>query len=77
MCKIWCKYKLNGKIIRGKDTGRIRRMSKPQDKKLKAIWLNNRKCTANQMKNKWGETGVNVCDRIRVLMLFVRKGIST
>uniref|UniRef100_A0A4W6BIB5 Transposase Tc1-like domain-containing protein n=1 Tax=Lates calcarifer TaxID=8187 RepID=A0A4W6BIB5_LATCA len=49
--KIWTKYKQHGKT------------SKRQDRKLKAICLENRKCTAKQMRNKWEETGVNVCDR--------------
>uniref|UniRef100_A0A4W6BLW5 Transposase Tc1-like domain-containing protein n=1 Tax=Lates calcarifer TaxID=8187 RepID=A0A4W6BLW5_LATCA len=50
--KIWTKYKQHGKVT-----------SKRQDRKLKAICLENRKCTAKQMRNKWEETGVNVCDR--------------
>uniref|UniRef100_A0A4W6E2X4 Transposase Tc1-like domain-containing protein n=1 Tax=Lates calcarifer TaxID=8187 RepID=A0A4W6E2X4_LATCA len=40
-----------------------KKTSKRQDRKLKAICLENRKCTAKQMRNKWEETGVNVCDR--------------
>ena len=36
--KIWCKYKQNGKRM-----GWPRNMSKRQDGKLKAIWLENRK----------------------------------
>uniref|UniRef100_A0A673LMH6 Transposase Tc1-like domain-containing protein n=1 Tax=Sinocyclocheilus rhinocerous TaxID=307959 RepID=A0A673LMH6_9TELE len=61
--KIWCKYKQNGKVTKGKHTGRPRKTSKRQDRKLKAICLENRKCTTKQMKHKWAETGVNVCDR--------------
>uniref|UniRef100_A0A4W6EZN1 Transposase Tc1-like domain-containing protein n=1 Tax=Lates calcarifer TaxID=8187 RepID=A0A4W6EZN1_LATCA len=61
--KIWTKYKQHGKVVKGKHTGRPRKTSKRQDRKLKAICLENRKCTAKQMRNKWEETGVNVCDR--------------
>uniref|UniRef100_A0A671NXU9 Uncharacterized protein n=1 Tax=Sinocyclocheilus anshuiensis TaxID=1608454 RepID=A0A671NXU9_9TELE len=61
--KIWCKYKQNGKVTKGKHTGRPRKTSKRKDRKLKAICLENRKCTTKQMKHKWAETGVNVCDR--------------
>uniref|UniRef100_A0A3B4YMY3 Transposase Tc1-like domain-containing protein n=1 Tax=Seriola lalandi dorsalis TaxID=1841481 RepID=A0A3B4YMY3_SERLL len=61
--KIWTKYKQNGKVVKGKHTGRPRKTSKRQDRKLKAICLENRKCTTKQMGNKWAETGVNVCDR--------------
>uniref|UniRef100_A0A672SN36 Transposase Tc1-like domain-containing protein n=1 Tax=Sinocyclocheilus grahami TaxID=75366 RepID=A0A672SN36_SINGR len=46
--KIWCKYKQNGKVTKGKHTGRPRKTSK--------------KCTTKQMKHKWAETGC-VCDR--------------
>uniref|UniRef100_A0A4W6E0U1 Transposase Tc1-like domain-containing protein n=1 Tax=Lates calcarifer TaxID=8187 RepID=A0A4W6E0U1_LATCA len=59
--KIWTKYKQHGKVVKG----RPRKTSKRQDRKLKAICLDNRKCTAKQMRNKWEETGVNVCDRTR------------
>uniref|UniRef100_A0A3B5BLK5 Transposase Tc1-like domain-containing protein n=1 Tax=Stegastes partitus TaxID=144197 RepID=A0A3B5BLK5_9TELE len=61
--KIWTKYKQHGKVVKGKHTGRPRKTSKHQDRKLKAICLENRKCTAKQMRNKWAETGVNVCYR--------------
>ncbi len=61
--KIWCKYKQNGKVTKGKHTSRPRKTSKRQDRKLKAICLENRNCTMKQMKNKWAETGVNVCNR--------------
>uniref|UniRef100_A0A672LFZ7 Transposase Tc1-like domain-containing protein n=1 Tax=Sinocyclocheilus grahami TaxID=75366 RepID=A0A672LFZ7_SINGR len=44
-------------------TGRPKKTSKRQDRKLKAICLEYRKCTTKQMKNTWAETGVNVCDR--------------
>ncbi|CAI9583149.1 unnamed protein product, partial [Staurois parvus] len=62
--KIWTKYKSNGKVVKGKRTGRPRKTSKRQDRKLKAICLENSICTAKQMRNKWAEAGVNVCDRI-------------
>lgn len=61
--KIWTKYKSNGKVVKGKRTGRPRKTSKRQDRKLKAICLENRKCTTKQMRNKWAESGVHVCDR--------------
>ncbi|CAJ0940514.1 unnamed protein product [Ranitomeya imitator] len=61
--KIWAKYKQHGKFVKGKHTGRPRKTSKLQDRKLKAICLQNRKCTTKQMRNEWVETGVNVCDR--------------
>ncbi|CAI9591777.1 unnamed protein product [Staurois parvus] len=61
--KIWSKYKSYGKVVKVKRTGRPRKASKWQDRELKAICLENRKCTTNQMRNKWAETGVNVCDR--------------
>uniref|UniRef100_A0A3B5B7H8 Transposase Tc1-like domain-containing protein n=1 Tax=Stegastes partitus TaxID=144197 RepID=A0A3B5B7H8_9TELE len=51
--KIWTKYKQHGKVVKGKHTGRPRKTSKCQDRKLKAICLENRKCTAKQMRNKW------------------------
>uniref|UniRef100_A0A671WUZ7 Transposase Tc1-like domain-containing protein n=1 Tax=Sparus aurata TaxID=8175 RepID=A0A671WUZ7_SPAAU len=57
--KIWTKYKQHGKVVKGKHTGRPRKTSKRQDRKLKAVCLENRKCTAKQMRNKWEETGVN------------------
>ena len=61
--KIWTKYKQHGNVVKGNHTCRPRKTSKSQDRKLKAICLENRKCTAKQMRNKWEETGVNVCDR--------------
>uniref|UniRef100_A0A8C5HUA9 Transposase Tc1-like domain-containing protein n=1 Tax=Gouania willdenowi TaxID=441366 RepID=A0A8C5HUA9_GOUWI len=57
---IWTKYKQHGKVVKGKRTGRRRKTSKHQDRKLKAICLENRKLTAKQMRNKWAETGVCV-----------------
>uniref|UniRef100_A0A8C5E1B0 Transposase Tc1-like domain-containing protein n=1 Tax=Gouania willdenowi TaxID=441366 RepID=A0A8C5E1B0_GOUWI len=57
--KIWTKYKRYGKVVKGKHTGRPRKTSKCQDRKQLAICLENRKCTAKQMRNKWAETGVN------------------
>ena len=57
--KIWSKYTQNGKVVKGKHTGR----SKRQDRKLKARCLENRQCTRKEMKNKRAETGVNVCDQ--------------
>lgn len=48
--KIWIKYKQNGKVVKEKHGGRPGKTSKCQDRKLKAIRL-------EQM-----ETGVNVCD---------------
>ena len=50
--KIWTKYKQHGKVFKGKHIGRPRKASKRQDRKLKAICLENRKCTAKQMRNK-------------------------
>ena len=35
-----------------------------QDKTLKAICLTNRKCTIKQMKNKFVEIEVDICDRV-------------
>uniref|UniRef100_A0A3Q3AU23 Tc1-like transposase DDE domain-containing protein n=1 Tax=Kryptolebias marmoratus TaxID=37003 RepID=A0A3Q3AU23_KRYMA len=61
--KTWAKYKQHWKVVKGKHTGRPRNTSKHQDRKLKAICLENRKCTTKQVRNKWEETGVNVCDR--------------
>uniref|UniRef100_A0A3B5PUG8 Transposase Tc1-like domain-containing protein n=1 Tax=Xiphophorus maculatus TaxID=8083 RepID=A0A3B5PUG8_XIPMA len=61
--KIWTKYKQHGMVVKAKRTGRPRKTSKHQDKQLKAICLENRKSTTKQMKHKWEEVGVNVCDR--------------
>uniref|UniRef100_A0A3B5AUW2 Transposase Tc1-like domain-containing protein n=1 Tax=Stegastes partitus TaxID=144197 RepID=A0A3B5AUW2_9TELE len=61
--KIWTKYKQHGKAVKGKHTGKPRKTSKCQDRKLQAICLENRKCTTKQMRNKWAETGVNVSKR--------------
>uniref|UniRef100_A0A3B5PQB0 Transposase Tc1-like domain-containing protein n=1 Tax=Xiphophorus maculatus TaxID=8083 RepID=A0A3B5PQB0_XIPMA len=61
--KIWTKYKQHGMVVKAKRTGRPRKTSKRQDKQLKAICLENRKSTTKQMKHKWEEVGVNVCDR--------------
>ena len=61
--KIWGKYKQNGEVIKGKHTGRPRKTSKRQDKKLKAICRENKTFTTKEMKNKWAEIGVNVSDR--------------
>uniref|UniRef100_A0A3B4ZVY6 Transposase Tc1-like domain-containing protein n=1 Tax=Stegastes partitus TaxID=144197 RepID=A0A3B4ZVY6_9TELE len=61
--KIWTKHKQHGKVVKGKHTGRPRKTSKRQDRKLKATCLENRKCTAKQMRNKWAETGANVSKR--------------
>uniref|UniRef100_A0A3B5PUV6 Transposase Tc1-like domain-containing protein n=1 Tax=Xiphophorus maculatus TaxID=8083 RepID=A0A3B5PUV6_XIPMA len=61
--KIWTKYKQHGMVVKAKRTGRPRQTSKRQDKQLKAICLENRKSTTKQMKHKWEEVGVNVCDR--------------
>ncbi|CAJ0929362.1 unnamed protein product [Ranitomeya imitator] len=61
--KIWTKYKQHGKVVKGKHTGRSRKASKRQDRKLKAICLQNRKCTTKQMTNQWVKTVVHVCDR--------------
>uniref|UniRef100_A0A3Q0R5D0 Tc1-like transposase DDE domain-containing protein n=1 Tax=Amphilophus citrinellus TaxID=61819 RepID=A0A3Q0R5D0_AMPCI len=57
--KTWTKYKQHGKVVKGMHTGRPRKTSKRQDRRLKAICLENRKCTTKQMRNKWEETGVN------------------
>uniref|UniRef100_A0A3B3YRI5 Transposase Tc1-like domain-containing protein n=1 Tax=Poecilia mexicana TaxID=48701 RepID=A0A3B3YRI5_9TELE len=61
--KIWTKYKQHGMVVKAKCTGRPRKTLKRQDKQLKAICLENRKSTTKQMKHKWEEAGVNVCDR--------------
>uniref|UniRef100_A0A8C5GMG3 Uncharacterized protein n=1 Tax=Gouania willdenowi TaxID=441366 RepID=A0A8C5GMG3_GOUWI len=42
---IWTKYKQHGNFVKDKRTGRPRKTSKRQDRKLKAICLKNRKCT--------------------------------
>uniref|UniRef100_A0A3Q2UHF8 Transposase Tc1-like domain-containing protein n=1 Tax=Fundulus heteroclitus TaxID=8078 RepID=A0A3Q2UHF8_FUNHE len=60
--KIWTKYKRHWKVVKGKHTGRPRKTSQRQDRKLKAICLKNQKFTTKQMY-EWEETGVNVCDR--------------
>ena len=39
MSKIYCGYKSNGVFKKGKHTGRVRTISKPQDRKIKAIYL--------------------------------------
>uniref|UniRef100_A0A3Q1GH88 Transposase Tc1-like domain-containing protein n=1 Tax=Acanthochromis polyacanthus TaxID=80966 RepID=A0A3Q1GH88_9TELE len=51
--KVWTKYKQHGKVLKGKHTSRSRKTSKRQDKKFKAICLENRKCTAKQMGRNW------------------------
>ncbi|CAI9608265.1 unnamed protein product [Staurois parvus] len=61
--KIWTKYKSNGKVVKGKHTGRPRKTSKCQDRQLKAIYFEYRKCITKQMRNKWAENGVNVGDQ--------------
>uniref|UniRef100_A0A672I151 Transposase Tc1-like domain-containing protein n=1 Tax=Salarias fasciatus TaxID=181472 RepID=A0A672I151_SALFA len=61
--KIWTEYKQHGKVVKVRRTGRPRKTSKCQEKQLKAICLENRKCTKRQMKKKWEEAGVNVCGR--------------
>uniref|UniRef100_A0A3P9PNQ9 Transposase Tc1-like domain-containing protein n=1 Tax=Poecilia reticulata TaxID=8081 RepID=A0A3P9PNQ9_POERE len=61
--QIWTKCKQHGIVVKAKCTGRPRKTSKRQDKQLKAICLENRKITTKQMKHKWEEAGVNVCDR--------------
>lgn len=61
--KIWTKYKQHGKVLKGKRSGRPRKTSKRQDKNLKALCLEDRKRTTKQMKKKWEEAGVNVCER--------------
>ena len=58
--KIWTKNKQNGKVVKGKHTGRPEKTSTCQDRKLKTICLENRKCTTRQMRNK---SGVSFCDR--------------
>ncbi|CAJ0967742.1 unnamed protein product [Ranitomeya imitator] len=50
-------------VHNSKHTGRPRKTSKRQNRKLKAICLQNRKYTTKQMRNEWEETGVIVCDR--------------
>lgn len=61
--KIWTKYQQHGKIVKGKRSGRPRKTSMRQDQKLKALCLENQKCTAKQMRNKWAQTGARVSDR--------------
>ncbi len=51
---------------------KTRNTSKRQDRKLKAICFENRKCT---MKNKWAETGVNTVKNDTLYLL--NKIVST
>lgn len=44
VCKVLRKFKQNGKVIKGKHTCRPRKTLKHQDRKLKAICLENWKC---------------------------------
>ena len=49
MSKIWFKNRRNGLIKKGKHIDRLRKLSKSPYKKMKAIFIENRKCT---IKNK-------------------------
>ena len=60
--KIWCKYKRNAAVNKGKHTSRPEKMSKCQNEELKAICFKMRKCITKQMKNKLIKTGGNVCN---------------
>jgi len=37
--EMWMKFKQNGKVVKGKHTGRPRKTSESQDRKIKAICL--------------------------------------
>ena len=66
MLSLWVKFGVNikkGVVKKRKYTLRPRKKSKLQDKKLKAIRVENRKSTT-KIINKWVETGINVCYRI-------------
>ena len=51
-----CKHKQNVKVMKGKHTGRQRKMSKGQDRNSEQCALKIEKFTAKQMKNKWVKT---------------------
>ena len=53
--KIWCKYKRNEVVKKEDIFGSPRKLSKCQDRKLKVIWLESRKCTTKQMKTNGSE----------------------
>uniref|UniRef100_A0A3Q0RED3 Transposase Tc1-like domain-containing protein n=1 Tax=Amphilophus citrinellus TaxID=61819 RepID=A0A3Q0RED3_AMPCI len=57
--KTWTKYKQHGKVVKGKHTGRPRKTSKRQDRKLKAICLENRKFNVcnRTVRNRLKEVG--------------------
>ena len=62
---IWLKYQRHEVVKEGKNSCRSRKTLKCQyKKKIKAIYLENRKYIRKQIKNKCFQTGVNVCDRI-------------
>lgn len=56
--KMWCKYKQIRRDAKEKYQGRPKMMSKGQDRKRKALKIE------NAQQNKWAKTGVNVCDQI-------------
>lgn len=62
LSKIWSKYKTNGKVVKGKHTGRPRKTTECQDIKPKAICLEDRRSTIKDMKNKLVKTAVNGYD---------------
>lgn len=63
--KMLCKYKQNGKVIIGKHMGRPRKTSMRQDRKLKAICLENRKCATKQTDG-WKQDSVFVTELIEI-----------
>ncbi len=52
MSKIQCKYKRNVVVKKGKQTRGRQKTAKGQDRKLKAIYVENRKYATKQMKNE-------------------------
>ena len=64
MCKTWCLYKRNRVVKKGIFTGRPRKTSKHQDRKLIAIFLEKYPPT-----NKWVETGIDVTERQEIFRM--------
>lgn len=59
--QIWINKKY-WKVVTGKHSGGPRKTTKHQERKVKAKCPENRKCTKKQMRNKWAETEIHVCD---------------
>jgi len=52
-----------GKVVKGQQTGSTREPVKESGQKTQSNMSENRKCSTKEMKNKWTETGVDVCER--------------